>query len=180
MNTDPTLLPLHPVVDVPQMLLMELAIGLDTFDDVCLRYGYTPEQTEALRADKGTAIQVSRMANELKSDGITFRRRAAHAAEDLVGIIWREARMTSTGLTTKLEALKTLAKLGNLEPKAEAQVSGAGFSITVNLPGGSTTISAAPTHQPEPIDVTPEHLHARRATSQRNADLYLPAECEYA
>ena len=71
--------------------------------------------------------------------------------------------MTTTGLSLKLDAMKTLAKLGGLEPQPNAVAAGPGFSISINLPGATT--SSPP--QMATIDVTPVPVH-------RNADLYLP------
>lgn len=126
----------HPILDVPPQLLAEAAVGVDKLPDICARYGYTPEQAEQLRNDPGFKVRVSRMEQELKKEGVTFRMRAAHAAEDLVRDVWNKATSSEVGLALKIEALKTLAKLGDLEPKQNltAQNAGAGFSITINLP----------------------------------------------
>lgn len=145
---------MHPIIDVPQQLLLELAVGLDSFDDVCARYEYTPEMTAQLRRDPGVNARVARLAQELKNDGVTFRVRSAHAAEDLVGVIWAEAKRTDTPLATKLAAAQFLARMGDLEPKPSAAPPGSRFSITIELP---TSPSSANNHHPTPvIDVSPQ------------------------
>lgn len=127
---------LHPILDVPPQLIAEAAVGVDKLPEICARYGYTPEQAEQLRNDPGFKVRVSRMEAELKKEGVTFRMRAAHAAEDLVRDVWNKATSPEVGLALKIEALKTLAKLGDLEPKQNlnTQAAAAGFSITINLP----------------------------------------------
>ena len=127
---------LHPILDVPPQLIAEAAVGIDSLEDICARYHYSPEQTEQLRNDPGFKVRVSRMEQELKKEGVTFRMRAAYAAEDLMADVWRRAKDPSVGLGMKLDALKTLAKLGDLEPKQNLnpQAAAGGFSITINLP----------------------------------------------
>lgn len=127
---------LHPILDVPPQLIAEAAVGIDALEDICARYHYTPEQTEQLRNDPGFKVRVSRMEAELRKEGVTFRMRAGHAAEDLMADVWRRAKDPSVGLALKIDALKTLAKLGDLEPKQNLnpQAAAAGFSITINIP----------------------------------------------
>lgn len=125
----------HAILDVPQNLILEAAVGLDPLADICARYGYTPEQTRQLADNHGFQVQVSRAANEMKKDGVTFRMRAAHAAEDLIGDIWLSTKKSTTGLMQKIEAFKVLSKMGDMEPKNTASVAaGSGFSITINIP----------------------------------------------
>ena len=127
---------LHPILDVPPQLIAEAAVGIDSLEDICARYHYTPEQTAQLRNDPGFKARVSRMEQDLKKEGVTFRMRAAHAAEDLMADVWQQAKDPKVGLSMKLDALKTLAKLGDLEPKQNAQAAaqGSGFSLVINLP----------------------------------------------
>jgi len=127
---------LHPILDVPAQLIAEAAVGIDSLEDICARYHYTPEQTALLRNDRGFEVRVSRMAAELKKEGVTFRMRAAHAAEDVMAEVWLRAKDPEVGLALKIDALKTLAKLGDLEPKQNAPqvAAGNGFSITINIP----------------------------------------------
>lgn len=132
---DETDFPLHPILDVPPQLIAEAAVGIDTLEEICERYHYTPAQTEQLRNDPGFKVRVSRMEADLRKEGVTFRMRAAHAAEDLMADVWRRAKDQSTGLALKLDALKTLAKLGDLEPKQSLTPQQAGgYSITINIP----------------------------------------------
>lgn len=133
---DETEFPLHPILDVPPQLIAEAAVGIDTLEEICERYHYTPEQTAQLRNDAGFKARVSRMEADLRKEGVTFRMRAAHAAEDLMADVWRKAKDPQVGLALKIDALKTLAKLGDLEPKQSigAVQQGAGFSITINIP----------------------------------------------
>lgn len=171
---------LHPVLDVPQSLLLEAAVGLDPLDEIAARHGYTQEQTDQLRKDPSFSIRVARVASELKKDGVTFRMRAAHAAEDLIGVIWREAKASTTALPIKIDALKTLAKLGDMEPKANTQVqTGPGFSITINLPGQSPVQVGKASVETLERDVEDAEVISSITFKQINDELALPAEYEY-
>lgn len=161
----------NPVLDVPQNLILEAAVGLDPLADICARYGYTPEQTEQLAANRGFQIQVDRAATEMKRDGVTFRMRAAHAAEDLIGDIWLAAKKSTTGLMQKIEAFKVLSKMGDMEPKAAVQANaGSGFSITINIP--KQVQEEAPVVEAEDVEFKMTIPKAR--PSPLNAELALP------
>ena len=168
---------LNPIVDVPQKLLLDLAVGLDSFEDICTRYNYTSEQAEALRANPGIKTRVAQIAAELKESGVTFRLRNAHAAEDMIGVIWAEARRADTSLDKKIEAAKLFAKLGDLEPRTKTDgVSGGGVTISINIPA----LSAAQTAQSITIDQDMNKpLITLETQPSKNHDLMLPEEYEY-
>jgi hypothetical protein len=136
------------VVDVPPKLLLELAVGIDTSDELCSRYNITRAQYDAIVSNPGIQSRISRTAAELKKDGITVQMRGTHATEDLIGRIWQKARNPDTPLLQMIEAAKFLSKLGGVdEPAQVKQAQGSGFSITINL--GDTQQNSAT------IDVTP-------------------------
>jgi hypothetical protein len=132
--------PLHPVLDVPLQLVAEAAIGTSSLEEICARYNYSPEQTEQLRNDPGFQVRVSRMEQELSKEGVTTKMRARHVVDDLIGEVWIQAKDPAVGLGMKLEAIKTLTKIADLEPKQNIQQQGSGgYSIKIILPEiGST------------------------------------------
>lgn len=169
------------IVDVPQKLLLDLAVGLDTFDDICARYDYTPEQTAQLRNNPGIKNRISRLQAELKESGVTFRMRNAHAAEDMIGVIWSEARRAETSLDKKIEAAKLFAKLGDLEPRtAQQTVNGGGVTISINIPAlnDAQTAKSITIDQPADTPMLTINTDAGMSASSKNKDLYLPEEYE--
>ena len=125
----------HPVLDVPLQLIAEAAIGTSSLDEICARYNYSPEQTEQLRNDPGFKVRVSRAEQELAKEGVTTKMRARHVVDDMISEVWIQGKDPSVGLGMKLEIIKTLTKIADLEPKANQLVQqGSGFSLVINLP----------------------------------------------
>jgi len=126
-------------------LAHEIAQGVEHPDIVAARYNLTIPEWERLKADPAFQMQVENRKAELKREGHSFRAKCALAAEDLIGDVYVLAKAKDTGLTTKLDAAKWFAKMGNLEPKEEksSALLGAGFSITIDMGDGkSVTLSS--------------------------------------
>ena len=69
------------------------------------------------------------------SSGQTFRLKAAVMADSLMDNMYKHAMDADTPVKDKAAALQLLTRVGELEPKASAQVNaGPGFSITINIP----------------------------------------------
>lgn len=144
----------HPVLDVPLQLIAEAAIGTSSLDEICARYNYSPEQTEQLRNDPGFKVRVSRAEQELAKEGVTTKMRARHVVDDMISEVWIQGKDPSVGLGMKLEIIKTLTKIADLEPKANQLVQqGSGFSLVINLPQigdqPGRTIEAKATNVPD-------------------------------
>lgn len=78
----------------------------------------------------------------MKANGFVFRTKAQLAAEDLLEDVYIMAKDSEATLPQKLDALKTFAKLGELEPKPDkSAAAGGGFSITINLGDKTLTLS---------------------------------------
>lgn len=141
---------MHNTHMIPQPFLAdprlahEIAQGVEHPDIVAARYNLTIPEWERLKADPAFQMQVENRKAELKREGHSFRAKCALAAEDLIGDVYVLAKAKDTGLTTKLDAAKWFAKMGNLEPKEEksSALLGAGFSITIDMGDGkSVTLS---------------------------------------
>ena len=127
---------LHPIIEVPPMLVLEAAVGVDTLDSICERFGYDQTQTAQLRNDPGFKRAVQEQEVQLRKEGVTFKMRVQKAADDLMGVVWRESKDERVPVSVKLDVLKVFAKLADYEPKTNAPVqTGSGFSITINLGG---------------------------------------------
>lgn len=136
-------------------LVLEIAQGIEHPDIIASRYDLSIPQWEKLRADPAFQMQVENRRAELKREGHSFRAKCALAAEDLIGDVYVMAKAKDTGLTSKLDAAKWFAKMGNLEPKEEksSALLGAGFSITIDMGDGkSVTMTAGAS--PLPVEKT--------------------------
>lgn len=140
-----------PALDVPQELILAIAIGMELPDEVAARYGFEGARWEKLQKWKPFDDAVAKQRSELEATGMTFRIKAKALTEDVFEDAYRIARGNDATLLQKLEFVKLGAKLGDMEPKASTQVqAGPGFSITINLGNLSK--------KPEVIDMSDEHV----------------------
>lgn len=123
-----------PALDVPQELILAIAIGLEEPKDIASRYGFEGARWEKLKEWKPFTDAVAKQRAELEQSGVTFKIKAKALTEDVFEDAYKIARSNDATLMQKLEFIKLGAKLGDMEPKASTQVqAGPGFSITINL-----------------------------------------------
>ncbi len=123
-----------------------MAIGMEEPDQIASRYGFEGIDWKKLQAWKPFNDAVAKQKAELEQNGVTFRIKAKALTEDVFEDAYKIARSNDATLLQKLEFIKLGAKLGDMEPKASAQVaSGPGFSITINI--------TDPPKKPEVVDV---------------------------
>jgi hypothetical protein len=130
-------------------MLFYLALGREDELVVASRYGFSVEDYQRLSQLRPFQVALAAQRAQLDKDGITFQVMAAMQAAELRDKTWIQAMGPEVSLPQRLEALKTFAKLGNLEPKEVKGPAGAGtgFSIQINL--GDKSISM--TNGPRPI-----------------------------
>lgn len=139
-------------LSVPQTLLHDVAVGVDSPAVLQTRYSLDESLWEQLSADPFFQKQVEAKRADLKREGVTFRYKAALMAEDLLEKVYIDA--VTGGPTLRLDTAKWLTKVAALEPKEEKNaVAPTGFSITINMGGQTMTLG-----QDNTIDVTPSRL----------------------
>jgi hypothetical protein len=134
-----------PALEVPQELILAIAMGMEDPKEIASRYGYEGLKWAMLNGWKPFNDAVASKRAELETSGITFKIKAKALTEDVFEDAYKIARGNDATLLQKLEFVKLGAKLGDMEPKASAQVqAGPGFSITINLspPKTETVIDA--------------------------------------
>ena len=123
-----------PALDVPQELILTIAMGMEDPREIASRYGFEGARWEKLQAWKPFRDAVAQKVAELETSGITFKIKAKALTEDVFEDAYKIARSNDATLLQKLEFVKLGAKLGDMEPKTNTQaVAGPGFSITINL-----------------------------------------------
>lgn len=123
-----------PALEVPQELILAIAMGMEDPKEVASRYGYEGLKWDMLNAWKPFTDAVAAKRVELETSGITFKIKAKALTEDVFEDAYKIARSNDATLLQKLEFVKLGAKLGDMEPKTNTQVqAGPGFSITINL-----------------------------------------------
>ncbi len=151
-----------PALDVPQEMILAIAIGMEEPSEIASRYGFEGIRWKSLSVWKPFLDAVAKQKAELEQNGITFRIKAKALTEDVFEDAYKIARSNDATLLQKLEFIKLGAELGDMEPKASAQVaSGPGFSITINLadtPKKSQTIDMP---DPDVIEFEPPKLEIK-------------------
>lgn len=142
---EPDYLPVQ-MPPVPPEMLFYLALGREDELVVASRYGFSVESYQRLCELKPFQVALSAQRAQLDKDGITFQVMAAMQAAELRDKAWMQAMGPEVSLSQRLDALRTFAKLGNLEPKEVKSPVGAGsgFSIQINLGDKSISMSNTP------------------------------------
>ena len=124
----------QPALDVPQELILNVAMGMEDPKEIASRYGFEGIKWEKLQSWKPFIDAVASKKAELETSGITFKIKAKALTEDVFEDAYKIARSNDATLLQKLEFVKLGAKLGDMEPKTNVQAqAGPGFSITINL-----------------------------------------------
>lgn len=121
----------------PQGLVLDLALGIDSLDDILVRYGMDANQWEALSDNKAFRLDLARVRKEISENGLSFRRKAATQAEmylqDMDGIM----SDPDASDTLKHNIFTTMARLGELEPVKSGKDgdggNGMNFNIQINM-----------------------------------------------
>lgn len=129
------------MTNVPAELVIACAQGLEDPDVIAERFGLTGPSWVQLKESKPFQLAVAEKKAELEKNGWVFRQKAAMGAEMVLEKVIVDLMSNETGTNTRLEGLKTLAKLANLEPKEEkVQSSAPAFQISINIPGNTLTL----------------------------------------
>lgn len=145
------------MAEIPAELVVSLAQGLHTEAELAARFGFTPEHLQRLLEYPPFRTAVATKRAELEKSGWVFRQKAAMQAEMLMDQVFVNAMSNDVGLMQKLETLKYLSKMGNLEPKEDKNTSaGPGFQISINLGDQSVSIGHTPQNVVEMAEIAPK------------------------
>lgn len=145
-----------PPVEIPEFspeLYIDLAIGTASFDDVCWANGYDPAvvQPWTQYPQFENNLQIAKRAVE--DDGRAFQARCRRVVQD--NVMEMEGIIQNREVTAnhRIDAFKTLAKLGKLEPQESNGVAGgAALSLTIIAPGGQEVVINQSDAEPEPLE----------------------------
>lgn len=128
-------------------IVHELACGLEAWDDIMGRYGISLSEAAELKKDPYVLRAVESRRAELERTGYTFRTKARLMAEDLMAEVYLAAKDERAAPAFKLDVLKTMVKVGDLEPRPNAPggANGPSFNISIDLGDHKVTLGAQPT-----------------------------------
>jgi len=108
-----------PLTPWPTRLPIDLAMGVETHEQVLLRHGVSAEDYQQWAMTLAFRRVIAEAAKEVRDNGLTFKRMCAAIAEDFLGEIDAKLHDPELGFVTKMDTFKTVAKLGGLEPKED-------------------------------------------------------------
>jgi len=133
------------MTDIPAELIVGCAQGLEEPDEIAARFGLTGENWDQIKESKPFQLAVAAKKADLEKNGWVFRQKAAMGAEMVLEKVIVDLMSNETGTGMRLEGLKTLSKLANLEPKEDKTASaGPGFQIHIDLGNSSVSLSNTP------------------------------------
>ena len=102
---DEELLPTQPqpALDIPQEMILAMAIGMEEPDQIASRYGFEGIEWKKLQAWKPFNDAVAKQKAELEQNGVTFRIKAKALTEDVFEDAYKIARSNDATLLQKLE-----------------------------------------------------------------------------
>lgn len=121
---------------IPAEFINEVALGVEDPVDVAFRYGFSASQFGRLKEFAPFVNAVGKRKTELETSGFTAKTKAVLMADPLMDKAFRLAMADGASLGQVLDVLKTMTRLGDIEPRgvATGQASGPAFSIQINLP----------------------------------------------
>ena len=115
--------------------ILEIATGWEDEEIIAQRFGFSPVEFTKIQRFQPYISEVSRVRAQLEKDGRMAQNKARLMALDILEQCYVIAMNEDTKLDDKLEALRVIAKLADMEPKANQKTAtGPAFSITLNLP----------------------------------------------
>ena len=122
------------IKDVTQDMILEIAGGREEPKVIAARYGFEGMDWVHLEESKWFNNAVDAQRAELERDGGVLRAKAIVVTGLLLDDLARSLLSTQATIPQKLDGFKTFAKTAGVDaPVQQAQASGPGFYININL-----------------------------------------------
>lgn len=118
--------------DYPQNFCMELALGLEDEDALCIRYDISPYEYACLKENHAFQKDLSAWRSRMAEDGLSFKLKARVQAESYLQEIDTIITSIDTSPETKLNAITRCVEWAGLGPKQQ-ESKGSGTSVTINI-----------------------------------------------
>jgi hypothetical protein len=131
-------LPAAQMPDFSEQFFIELAIGTSSFDDVCWANGYDPANVRPWETDPAFLRKLAVATSAVEDDGRAFRARCRVVVTSTLTTMQQLIEDAQLPAGARVDAFKTMAKCGELEPTASgaALAPGTGLSLTIVAPNG--------------------------------------------
>ena len=114
-------------------LAYELALGLESPQEVFDRYGYSTDDAVKLLSNKTFIKTIKDYKLEVQENGITFKLKARIQAEDLLSHSYQIATDTSMPANVRADMIKWTTAVAELGPKRDHSGGGGGSALTLAI-----------------------------------------------
>ena len=157
MHEETQLTQLDPLVDFPPELVIELAVGIDTFDNICRKHGYNTSQIEFLRNSPVLQRRVAATDSELTRDGVTHKFRSSYVSDVALKVMHQRLLDPATPTGQVIDIYKETVKTADLLPKNnQVAQQGGGYSLIINLPQVGDQPGRTIEARTKPIETVPD------------------------
>ena len=123
----------QPITPWPAKLPMELALGGEPTLMTLERYGVTEDEYARWSLMPAFRRALSEAMKEMRENGVTFKRLCVSIAEDFLGELDSALHDDKIGFAQKLDAFKTITKLGGLEPVVQKEAPSMANAVQINI-----------------------------------------------
>lgn len=134
-------LPTVRIEDLPEEFFIDLAVGTNSFLEICDNYDIDEPTANYLESQPLFQRRLRIAQQVVEDDGTAFRSRCRVAVANSVHHVVHMMQDTDVPASTQLDAFKTLVKYGGLEPQKEESAAANGPSLVLNIvaPDGTAT-----------------------------------------
>ena len=127
----------HPkipsVASFDSRLIFEIALGFETPEEIYPRYNLSESQWWAVARQPAFKRAVVDKQSQIAEEGITYRIKARTQAEAYLKDLHTLIKHPMTSPSVKLDAIKYVTKVSDLEPKKDKDETGTTFNLQINL-----------------------------------------------
>lgn len=117
----------------PPMLPMELALKIDTPQNICAHYGINKEQFAAIIGHPVFVKLYQEAIENLKVDGMSFKVKAKMQAEAMLATSFAMATNPNTSDAVRADIIKNTVRWAGYDTKAADVGQASSFNIQINL-----------------------------------------------
>lgn len=117
----------------PPMLPVELALQIDTPQNICAVYGISRDQFALIVKHPVFQKAYAEAVEQLKVDGMAFKMKARMQAEHYLGTSFLMVTNPSTSDAVRADLIKNTVRWAGLDTKAAEVGQGSNFNIQINL-----------------------------------------------
>lgn len=120
-----------------ERLAVELAMGMDSPENIFAAYNFTPDQAMELMESPPFKVLLTRVATEIRENGVSFKAKIKAIAEDLLPHMHDIATDPLQSAAVRADIGKWAAKLAGHEPSVKGDVSpgSGGFNLSITFAG---------------------------------------------